>query len=157
MDLMWAKHALWKQSCSPPRSIQHYHKVLCPWHSSDNTILGRLCIHMMRAISSTHHELLKYPIQIKIARIIGDQAMARTIAIVVRKKSGLVTKTSRAVTEKDPLQTRNKRGLLTNNNHKAVKAKTLITLSNRRTQIPTHPTSRGTQTARPRRSPSLSL
>jgi len=46
---------------------------------------------------------------------------------------------------------------LTNSNHRVVKAKTLIPLPSQRTRSSTHLTSQGTKTARPRRSPNLSL
>jgi len=48
-------------------------------------ILGRPWIHMMRAVQSTHHQLLKYPIlkyptPSGTTNIRGDQAMARMVA-----------------------------------------------------------------------------
>jgi len=43
---------------------------------------------MMRAVPSTHHQLLKYLTPIRMADIRGDQAMAQTIAAVAQKKSG---------------------------------------------------------------------
>jgi len=50
---------------------------------------------MMRVVSSTRHQLLKYPTPSGMANLIGDQAMARTIATVAQKKLGWVQKTSR--------------------------------------------------------------
>jgi len=44
--------------------------------SSYNAILGRSWIYKMRAVPSTHHQLLKYPATIRMADIRGDQAMA---------------------------------------------------------------------------------
>jgi len=44
-----------------------------------NAILGRPWIHMMRAVSSTHHHLLKYPTLSGMANIRGDQVMARKL------------------------------------------------------------------------------
>ena len=52
-----------------------------------NAILGRPWIHMMRAVPSTHHQLLKYLTPFWTANIRGDQAMARTVIVVARKKS----------------------------------------------------------------------
>jgi len=50
-----------------------------------NATLGRPWIHMMRAVSSTHHQLLKYPTPSRMANIRGDQAMTGTVAIVAQK------------------------------------------------------------------------
>ena len=47
-----------------------------------NAILGRSWIHMMRGISSTHHQLLKYPTPSGMDNKRGDQVMARTVAAV---------------------------------------------------------------------------
>jgi len=69
--------------------------------SSYNAILGRLWIHMTRVILSTHHQLLKYPTPSGMVNIKGDQAMARTIVTIAWKKSDWITKTSRAVFDKD--------------------------------------------------------
>jgi len=80
---------------------------------------------MMKVITSTHHQLLKYPIPIGMADIRNNQAMVRTIAAVTQKKSGWMTKTSRAVSDKDShVDKKSKRELLTNINYKAAKSKT---------------------------------
>ena len=50
-----------------------------------NVVLGRSGIHMMRAVSSTHHQLLKYPMPSGTANIRGDQTMARTVVTVDKK------------------------------------------------------------------------
>jgi len=68
--------------------------------SSYNAILERPCIHIMRAVLSTH-QLLRYPTPIGMVDI-REQAMARTIAVVARKKSRWITKTSQGVSNKDP-------------------------------------------------------
>ena len=47
-----------------------------------NVILGRSWIHMMRAVPSTHHQLLKYPTLSGMANIRVDQATARTVTAV---------------------------------------------------------------------------
>jgi len=57
-----------------------------------NTILERLWIHMMRAVLSTYHQLLKYLTPSEMPNIRGDQAMARIIATVTRKRSGWMPK-----------------------------------------------------------------
>ena len=44
-----------------------------------NAILGRLWIHMMRVVLSTHHQLLKYPTPSGMANMRGDQVIARTL------------------------------------------------------------------------------
>ena len=44
-----------------------------------NAILRRSWIHMIRAVPSTHHQLLKYPTPFRMANKRGDQAMARTV------------------------------------------------------------------------------
>jgi len=60
---------------------------------------------MMRAVPSTHHQLLKYP-----TGIIGDQAMARTVAAVDRKKLGWAQRTSRVGSyEESPMDKKQKR------------------------------------------------
>ena len=66
-----------------------------------NAILRRPCIHMMRAVSSTHHELQKYPKSSGMANIRGDQTMARTIVAVAQKRSGWAQSTSQASPNKD--------------------------------------------------------
>ena len=48
-----------------------------------NAILGRPWIHVMRAVPSTHYQLLKYLIPSGMANIRGDQMMARMVATVV--------------------------------------------------------------------------
>ena len=56
------------------------------------------------------YQLLKYPTLIGMADIRGDQAMARTIAAVARKKSGWMMKSSQAVFDKDsPMDKKQKR------------------------------------------------
>ena len=50
-----------------------------------NAILGRSWIHIMRAVPSIHHQLLKYPTPSGIANIRSDQVMTRIIA---QKRSG---------------------------------------------------------------------
>ena len=70
---------------------------------SYNAVLDRPWIHMMRAVSSTHHQLLKYPIPSGMTDIRVDQAMTRNMAAIARKKSDWMTKTSRAVSDKDSL------------------------------------------------------
>jgi len=57
-----------------------------------NASLGRPWIHMMRAVSFTYHQLLKYPTPFGTANIKGDQAMARTVVAVVQKRSGWMKK-----------------------------------------------------------------
>ena len=53
-----------------------------------NTILERPWIHMMRAVSSIHHQLPKCPTSSGMANIRGDQALARTVVAATRKRSG---------------------------------------------------------------------
>ena len=65
---------------------------------------------MMRVVPSTHHQLLKYLTLSGMADIRVDQARARTIAAIAQKKFGWMTKTSRAVSEKDsPMDKKQKR------------------------------------------------
>jgi len=85
--------------------------------SSYNAILGRSRIYMMRVIPFIN-QLLKYPTPSGMADIRGDQGMARIIAAVTRKKSSGMTKTSRAVSNKDSPMNKKKRGLLTNSNYR---------------------------------------
>ena len=74
-----------------------------------NAILGRPWFHMMRAVSSTHHQLLKYPTPSEMVHQ-GDQAMTRMVAAVGRKKSGSAQKTSRAGHNEDsPIGEKQKR------------------------------------------------
>jgi len=56
---------------------------------------------MMRAVSATHHQLQKYPTSSGMANIRGDQAMARTIVAVARKRSDWAQSTSQASPNKD--------------------------------------------------------
>jgi len=65
-----------------------------------NTIFGRLWIHMIRVILSTHHQLLKYPTPSRMTNIKGDQAMTRTV-IVARKRSRWTQKASRVDSNED--------------------------------------------------------
>jgi len=58
--------------------------VLSPY----NIILERPLIYIMRAMPSTHHQLLKYPKLSGMTNIRGDQVMARTVATVAQKRSG---------------------------------------------------------------------
>jgi len=125
--------------------------------SSYNAILGRPLIYMMRDVPSTHHQLLKYLTPSGMVNIRGDQAMARTITAVTRKKSGWMTKTSRAVSDKSSPMNKKENRMLTNSNYRTAKAKTPTSLPSRRIQTPTHPSNRETQTARPRRNPSRFL
>jgi hypothetical protein len=60
--------------------------------SPHNAILGRPWIHMMRAVPSTYHQLLRYPTKEGTADIRGDQLMSRTCAAVAKKKSGWTKK-----------------------------------------------------------------
>jgi len=68
-----------------------------------NAIRGRSWIYMMRAVSSTHHQLLKYPTPFEMANIRGEQAMSRTIAGVALKRSGWMPKASRINPNEDSL------------------------------------------------------
>jgi len=69
-----------------------------------NAILGRPWIHIMRAVSSTHHQLLKYPTPSGMDNKRGDQVMARTVAAVAWKGSGWAQKASRAGPNEDCVQ-----------------------------------------------------
>jgi len=57
---------------------------------------------MMRVVPSTHHQLLKHPTPTGMANIRGNYAMVRTISAIARKKSCLMAKTSRTVSDKEP-------------------------------------------------------
>jgi len=104
---------------------------------------------MRRVVTSTDHQLLKYPTPVGMTDIRGGRAMARIIAAVAQKKFGWMAKSSRAVSDKKSLIDKRQR-VLTNNNYRT-KEMTSNSLPSRRIQTPTHPLSRETQTAKPRR------
>jgi len=54
--------------------------------SPHNAILERPWLHMINAVPSTYHQLVRYPIPRGRTDIRGDQAMSRTIFIIARKK-----------------------------------------------------------------------
>lgn len=56
--------------------------------SPHNVILGRLWIHLMRAITSTYHQLVRYPTPDGPADIRGDQGASRSCAAIALKKTG---------------------------------------------------------------------
>jgi len=66
-----------------------------------NAIFRRPLIHMIRAVPSTHHQLLKYPTPSGMANIRGDQVMTRTVVAIARKRSGWQQKASRAGPNED--------------------------------------------------------
>jgi len=68
-----------------------------------NTIIERPWIYIIRAIPSTYHQLLKYPIPSGMSNKGGDQAMARAVAAVAWKRSGWAQKASRASPNEDSL------------------------------------------------------
>ena len=69
--------------------------------SSHNAILGRSWLHMMKTVLSTYHQLVRYLTLIRTADIRGKHAMSRTIFAIARKKSGLKSKTTKAVSGED--------------------------------------------------------
>ena len=74
-------HSPAQLSCRGP--FQRRHRVLCSRHLIPyNAILRTLWIQMMRAIPSTHHQLLKYPTPFEMANIRGNQVMARMVAAI---------------------------------------------------------------------------
>jgi len=75
-----------------------------------NTILRRPWIHIIRAIPSIHHQLLKYPTLLGMACIRGDQATTRTLVTIARKRSGWAQRASRASPNGDsPMDKKQKR------------------------------------------------
>ena len=56
---------------------------------------------MMKAISSTYHQLPKYPTPYGMANIRGDQTMAKTVAAIACKRLSQMPKASRAIPNED--------------------------------------------------------
>ena len=82
--------------------MQHHHGILLvDVESSHNAILGRLWLHMMKVVSSTYHQLVRYPTPSETVDIREDHAMSRIISAIARKKSGWRSKTAKAVSDED--------------------------------------------------------
>ena len=55
----------------------------------------------MKAVSSTYHQLVRYPTPTGTTDIRGDQAISRTISAIARKKYGWRPKTAKATFNED--------------------------------------------------------
>jgi len=71
--------------------------------SPHNAIFKRSWLHMMKAVPSTYHQLVRYPTPTGTTDIKGDQAATRTISAVAHK-SGWKSKIAKAVFEESLLE-----------------------------------------------------
>ena len=70
----------------PYNVITHFYMVDLP--SPHNIILGRPWLYMMKAVPSTYHQLLRYPVPGGTADIRGDQGISRSCAAIALKRAG---------------------------------------------------------------------
>ena len=70
--------------------------------SPHNAIRDRPWLHMMRAVPSSYHQLLRYPTLMETTNIRVDQAVAQSITAITRKKSVWVTRNARVTSDEDP-------------------------------------------------------
>ena len=85
---------------------QYAYNVITEFYEMDveslhNALLGRPWLHMMKAVLSIYHQLVRYPIPTRTADIKGDQAATRIISVVAQKKSGWKPKAARTVPEEN--------------------------------------------------------
>ena len=88
--------------------------------SSHNMILGRPWIHVMKAVSSSYHQLLRYRTPFGTTDIRGDQAMSRSITTIVQKKFGWTAKNARVTSNQGHSLRKKRNRSPLNSNHRAV-------------------------------------
>ena len=72
--------------------------------SPNNAILERSWIHMIKVVTSSCHQLLRYPTLIRTADIRGDRAMSKSIVVIAQKKSERTVKNMKVASKRDHLR-----------------------------------------------------